>query len=520
MQRLSRITVGCSVLVTLEVLAYLQGGMYSTIAAVIWFCLILLAIPIVLSQIVCTFNDLLTRRQCGILIALLLALTLLIYPLFLHTIDWEAAYQVHEGTLKLNEQTFGYTDSGFLGYPARQYSLVALPSVIFGRHFWTLHLGYALPFILGFLLFCSGLISVGVPSYLALIASLLLLTSEHLVSSYLRFEQLILPPAFTLLLVGELLHHVTRPSVVTLLATTTIALLLSASYTPGLSTIVLVIAAMIVWRQIYLLPVSLLVIFHAALATAYSSNLVISLEQPGRGSLISSAILTRVLTALGLVGAPFDTMSLIPPLLIIPWFIYLAISIISPTRLRVLINLWAITVIAASASLKGYSLFPVELELNRAMTIVPVLTAALAWECRGVKVRYGWRVKSLCAAVILAYGSILIYRYQAPYDIRAALVEALSNIETTKTPRLHLITRQVINANDFIPYFFPEMILHPDAATSNHELCPANLSEGIWYFEDGLCDHLFRSLYSRRNISVTKVMHLQRIVVLPDQPVR
>lgn len=509
-------------LTLLELLAYFKGSPFRQTAAYIWFVLVAITVSVILTQVTRTLFELRQGRYLALLAVILL---LLVIPIPLHRVDWEGAFQVQEGLLKLEEPSKGYTAAGFLGYPARQYVLVALPSLFFGRHYWSFHLGFALPFLLGTLLFYTGLIRGGVRSPLALIALLLVLTSEHIVSSYLRFEQLILPPALTLLLIGELLHHYVSPTTLTTLAATTITLILATSYTPSLATVSLVSATLLVCSvkrppfapsRTATLTLLLLIATHATLATAFNSNLVVSLHQPDRGPLLSSEALLRAGSALRHILLPLSTMPLLPLPLIIAWGWYLYRTVRQPNLVRVAISLWSLGVIALSATLRGHSLFPIEIEINRAMVTVPVLAAAVVWELRSR--RTGEKTLFLISAALTLHLALLAGRHTPLQDLRSALVDDLQvATKDGDTPLpLRLFTRDIVNVNDFIPYFFPHLILEPDHATLSDESCPASLSSltrGIWYFEHGVCDHLFLSGDTHRMIEMTEVMHLRRVLV-------
>ena len=72
-------------------------------------------------------------------------------------VNYEAAGQL-ASFLKyhIHKPDWGYTQPGYLEYPALQDIIVAIPSLLFGNHVLWLHLGYAIVFSLGVLCFFLG----------------------------------------------------------------------------------------------------------------------------------------------------------------------------------------------------------------------------------------------------------------------------------------------------------------------------------------------------------------------------
>ena len=55
----------------------------------------------------------------------------------------------------IHKSDWGYTEAAFVGYPARQFILVAIPSLLFGNEMFWLQFGYAILFYSGVLIFLS-----------------------------------------------------------------------------------------------------------------------------------------------------------------------------------------------------------------------------------------------------------------------------------------------------------------------------------------------------------------------------
>ena len=155
-------------------------------------------------------------------------------------VNYEAAGQL-ANFLKynVNKLDWGYTQPGYLEYPARQYIIVAIPSLLFGNDVLSLHLGYAIVFYSGVLCFFLGVrqyFSIRQHGELwALFTVLSCFTFPYLIDWLYRMEQAILPITLVMHTLGWFLlslEKVTPPKVLIL---AWIAGLMGTSYTPALA---------------------------------------------------------------------------------------------------------------------------------------------------------------------------------------------------------------------------------------------------------------------------------------------
>ena len=144
---------------------------------------------------------------------------------------------------------FGFNQTVLFGYPARQYFLPALPSLIFGRSVTSLHSGGMLYFLIGLLIFSTGvLITYEDKRTGDLICGIILSMIFHIyfVNHFLfKAEQSIFPFSFTLILCGLFLHYFKSKSEEILLLTGFTLLYLIFSYTPSLAVFFLAISVLI-----------------------------------------------------------------------------------------------------------------------------------------------------------------------------------------------------------------------------------------------------------------------------------
>ena len=122
-------------------------------------------------------------------------------------INYESAKQL-ASFLKYNihKPDWGYTAAAFVGYPARQFIIVAIPSLLFGNKVFWLQFGYAI-------IFYSGVLSffLGVRHYFstkqhgeiwALFTVLSCFTFPYLMHYLYEMEQTILPISFVMHALG------------------------------------------------------------------------------------------------------------------------------------------------------------------------------------------------------------------------------------------------------------------------------------------------------------------------------
>ncbi len=165
-------------------------------------------------------------------------------------VSYESTQQITQ-TLNLlkNSNDLGFHKSCFLGYPARQFFLPALPSMLWGRNITALNTGGCLYFFLGLLIFSSG-----VPAHfqnkvrgniLCGILLSLLFHAYYVNYQLFYFEQSIFPFSLGLIACGLFLHFWVNPSweISGLLALSLLYLIFS--YTPSLALFGLSIPALL-----------------------------------------------------------------------------------------------------------------------------------------------------------------------------------------------------------------------------------------------------------------------------------
>ncbi len=397
----ARLLIGgaaCAVVAALEILAYCGIPAASFLASRVWMFGAEFTLAVILWGFasVCV-RDIAGRRfwlPAGIVL-LLAGLSLLIGNLEFGEVNPDAAQQLAAGLKALRAADYDYTAKAFLGYPARQYVLGALPAFFAGRSIVTLQMGFALPFLLGLMSFYTGLRAraeaAGAGSAPALFASFGIFAFPFIAEYYLNFEQAIYPVALTLAAAGFLLRYFSDGGIAPLAALTWTGCMMSGSYTPALASLALLVAFLL-----------------AALVLLASGRDPILRPRAGRGETAAwigmSAALSAVFFIATLIGGRKDRLlelsgSSAPAaealsgiwvflsdryaaflgmtgLLVLA---YLAAGITFRLKPRdFLVSLWTLGVFAAAFLLKGYTNDQTQWIMQRAMTVVPVLAAAAA----------------------------------------------------------------------------------------------------------------------------------------------
>ena len=139
----------------------------------------------------------------------------------------------------IHKPDWGYTAAAFVGYPARQFIIVAIPSLLYGNEVFWLQFGYAILFYSGVLSFFLGVrhyFSIKQHGELwALFTVLSCFTFPYLMHYLYTMEQTILPIAFVMHALGWFLLSMERLTAGRALIVAWISGLLGTSYTPALA---------------------------------------------------------------------------------------------------------------------------------------------------------------------------------------------------------------------------------------------------------------------------------------------
>jgi hypothetical protein len=321
---------------------------------------------------------------------------------YAHTqINDEGVQQVVCGLdLISSRRDLGLFSFGFLGYPARQYLLAAMPSLLLGRSLITLRIGFGGLYLLGYVTFLSATWrylearkSVR-PMLLASLSGVLVALGSYPLLYARLFEQTIVPLSATLLFLAGLLLFLSRPGPLSSMGFIWALGFMPYSYTPSLSAwgFGMAVLAFLAFSG---LP-GQRALFAAALAYGALTFAVSSIAQvhanllPSRLSIgvyssgsaagfsdgSAGAWASRFLN--GLHATIGIEESLVPAPLALG-ILFILIHSLRRRDYRVLwLCLWAAATVVLALALKGYWQRVPEIDVHRAMIILPPLSLALA----------------------------------------------------------------------------------------------------------------------------------------------
>ncbi|MEQ8223644.1 MAG: hypothetical protein ABRQ37_15130, partial [Candidatus Eremiobacterota bacterium] len=218
----------------------------------------------------------------------------------------EATQQISQVISLLHfSNTMGFNDQCFLGYPARQFFLPSLPSLIMGRRVLSVNLGGSLYVITGLLIFSRAIvINFENRRYGDLAGGIILSLIFHIYYVNYQifwFEQSIYPFGFTLIICGLYLYYIKDQSLANLSLTGLVVLYLIYSYTPSLSMVCLSITVMIYYyiknfksldkkRNIIIAMIIIFCIISFCLSLQFRSDVKLIGNNNNNGNEISSKI--------------------------------------------------------------------------------------------------------------------------------------------------------------------------------------------------------------------------------------
>ncbi len=312
---------------------------------------------------------------------------------YVHTqINDEAIQQVAAGLgLLKSRRDLGLFSSGFVGYPARQYLLAALPSLLLGRGLVTLRIGFGGLFLIGYLSFVSSLRRYLAPRkpeaamlLAALAGALVALGSYPLLYARL-FEQTTVPLAAILLFLAGTLRLADRPDPLGGLWVLWSVGFMPYAYTPALAAWAFCMGVLV--YLVFTGSGASRPIFGAALVYGAAALAVSSLAQvhanlaSGRFSfgVTSDSGNDNWLYRLsnGLHAAFGLDESLVPAPLALG-ILFVLIDSLRRRDYRILsVCAWALATVALSLLMRGYWRRVPEFDIQRAMVILPPLSLAL-----------------------------------------------------------------------------------------------------------------------------------------------
>lgn len=236
------LAVFAAVTILLELAAYIFGGAASVIASRVWMAgVVIFAAAFLFTAVYQLISDIKGKRY------LIMAVFLLILAFFviqignygLSDLSYEATQETVAGLEAFDQTDWNYTGKGFIQYPVKQYLINAIPSLILGRSFFALNLGFALPFLTGLIMLFIELrrflAAKGIDEKYALLPVFMISFSPYIDEFYYIFEQTITPVSYVMIIIALFLRAVRKPCLGTFVLLTSCVSMLPFLYTPALA---------------------------------------------------------------------------------------------------------------------------------------------------------------------------------------------------------------------------------------------------------------------------------------------
>lgn len=284
---------------------------------------------------------------------------------------------------------WGFRGQCFLGYPTRGYLIPAIPSILFGRSLFSLHLGGSLFFILGVIIFSSGVLSLFKYEYTGDLVSGLVLSlvlHTHYLNQFLfYFEQSNFPFSLTMILVGLFMHYWASRKVTLLYLSGILLLYFIYSYTPALA--LFLFAEMFIfimffhrqipkWHKILLVAIMVGTLISFATSFQFRGRIpFLVLEERNQRQLVEDVIEAGDHLLFQKETRPFVSH-------ILTGF-FVAFFLMSLTGFfgwhYILLSLYLMAVFLISVLSHGYDYYHVDFRLHRTMVVLPVFYAMLVF---------------------------------------------------------------------------------------------------------------------------------------------
>ena len=413
------------ILSLLEIAAYLTHGAISVIASRAWaFMGIVYFAATAILIVGALLSDL--RKRTFVFALLVIGLGMMVFyklgDIYHLQINYESAEELATFlTDNIHKPDWGYTTAAFVGYPARQFIIVAIPSLLFGNEVFWLQFGYAVLFYSGVLCFFLGVrhyFSIKQYGELwALFTVLSCFTFPYLMQYLYNMEQTILPIALIMHAMGWFLLSLERLTAGRALIVAWICGLLGTSYTPALAAwmlfqffflLLLVRAArhgcraqIVLWLSVWAYT---LIFGLSSFVTRIDLRLT---PQPGRS-------IESLLTGLKVffLGHPQKYMPTVVVIFVVVFFLLALTGRLG--FIKWIIAVWLLAVIYFSVTSGGYAQYDPVYTLYRSTLLIPVMMLACWDSYLGLFKKFKqWKRSGTILAVVscLAAAAVTIHLY-------------------------------------------------------------------------------------------------------------
>ncbi len=364
----------------------------------------------------------------------------------------------------------GFQQLCFLGYPARQYLPMVIPSWLFGRSLVSLNLGGSLYFFVGILLWINGLqiflnTTQKNKDLLTGLSVLFLLHFHYFNHNWFHcFDQDQIPPSISLGFWGVYLWQMRRPRAWRAFVLGLLLMYLVVAYTPAVAFFIL----------------GLLLMVYLTLSKKMSWKSLVAILT---GSVISFIITFTFRADMRLVGENNSSFKLLltgvkqllSHLFIEPkgWSystglgqILLLVGVLSPiilkkTKLAVL-SMWTVMTFVVATVSQGYSFYGLNLRAQRSMVAIPTVLLLVTLFLK--KISLSRKVLMVFYLVTAGWGLLFAQHYLKTKEasLHYGLISFLQSEVKTLDEKEQLVflgeaNKQYVSLNDTSQYFLPQI---------------------------------------------------------------
>lgn len=236
----------------LEILVFAIGGVFSQVAAYLWFALGALAFAYLCwNYVVAVIADLRRGALWG-LIPLVVGIPFCFWYVdsysFLNT---ESLSELHDTYTQMKKPDLAYTSVFWTSYPSRSLTLNLIPTWLFGVSPWAYRVGFSFPILFGSLFFFTGMRRFHIKdrhaSAIASLAATALFSYPMFCEISRLFEMAISSTSYGLWAIGAMFLFAARPTAASALTAAWTIGLLASSFTSGLALVALLLLLLGLW---------------------------------------------------------------------------------------------------------------------------------------------------------------------------------------------------------------------------------------------------------------------------------
>lgn len=505
-----------------ECLAYILGSVFSVIALRMW---IITGIFFVFS-VLCSFisalkQDIYEKKYFSIIFLsiLLILLCSIMGNVSIADINPDAAQQAAAGLDSFKSPDFNYTGKAFLGYPARQYIISALPAVLFGRSITTLHMGFGIPFILGILMMYCGIRtwikSRNLNTNLAVIPLYAILVFPYAAEYYANFEQAIYPISFSMLTIGFFLLLLHKTNIINTISIAWIGGLLGTSYTPSIAMLGLLVVFLLLCSYLWIKKPEFMPfpsknpVLSAKAAWLIAGNICVFfaltflLERQDRMNIFKDDQSIFSILIESIFNFLEDKKTVFLGVFHLITLIYFILSLTFQLKFYdFLLTLWIFGVVFFSNIMTGYAQYSYQWMQQRVMIIIPVLITAFTLLFSNLLKKYQIKIKDkIIVSFCFLFLFLGVYNFKQPnqsfvyFHHTQPIKYLLSDLENiTKENKLDsmsefnivLYTNNTLikNLKDYTCFFYPNAHIYVPETEQLPEEMNHNLISFVYREED------------------------------------